>query len=130
NPKIAVARAKCIVEGNELLNTLNPYPDLLNAWNADYLAMAEDIQAGRISIAKANSILEHKASDMQAEEQRRLLANRSVSAQESAPAAAPTQAAASQAAAAAATAAKDKSTHCSGSSSNVGFGASYSWDCF
>jgi hypothetical protein len=65
-----------------------PYPDLLQVYMAAHLALAEDVQAGRTSLAQGNAILTQKWSELVAEEQRRMLANRTVVAQEHSAAAA------------------------------------------
>ena len=95
NPKIAVARAQCVNGAFAILQPTIPYPDLLQVYMADHLAIAEDVQAGRTSILQANAILARKWSELVAEEQRRGLANRAVVAQEQSTVAASAAAAAS-----------------------------------
>ena len=100
NPRIAVARAECVNGAFAMLLPTLPYPDLLQVYMADHMAIAEDIQTGRMSTAQANAVLAHKWSDLVAEEQRRALANRVVAARERNAAAASAAAAASWQAAA------------------------------
>jgi hypothetical protein len=82
NPKTAVARAKCQTEALAILRPTIRYPDLTDVWIATRLSSAEDVQNGRMSIAKANELMAAKTAELTAEEQRRNLANRSVAAQE------------------------------------------------
>jgi hypothetical protein len=95
NPKIAVARAQCVNAAFAIVQPTLPYPDLLQVYMADHLAVAEEVQAGRTSIAQANAILARKWSELVGEEQRRRLANRAVAAQEQSAVAASSVAAAS-----------------------------------
>ena len=64
-----------------------PFPDLLDQENATRLALAEKVQAGKMTIIERNQQFSQFHSQIIAEEQRRMLANRSVNAQESAAAA-------------------------------------------
>jgi hypothetical protein len=59
-----------------------PYPDLWDVYIASRIVIAERVQKGQISIAEGDEAFAQKRSDLAAEEQRRLLANRSVAAQE------------------------------------------------
>jgi len=59
-----------------------PYPDLWDVFMTNHMVVAERVQKGQISIAEANEFLAQKRSELVAEEQRGLLANRSVAAQE------------------------------------------------
>jgi hypothetical protein len=95
NPKIAVARAQCVNGAFAILQPTMPYPDLIQVFMADHLAVAEEVQIGRTTIAQGNAILAHKWSELVAEEQRRNLANRSVMAAEQQASAASSAAAAS-----------------------------------
>jgi hypothetical protein len=95
NPKMAVARAQCVNAALVIVQPTLPYPDLLQVYMADHMAVAEDIQAGRTSIAQGNAVLARKWSELVGEEQRRRLANRAVTAQEQTAAAASSTAAAS-----------------------------------
>jgi hypothetical protein len=88
NPKIAVARAQCVNAAFAILQPTIPYPDLLQVYVADHLAIAEDVQGWPDINPPANAILARKWSEVVAEEQRRGLANRAVSAQEHSDAAA------------------------------------------
>ena len=78
----AVARAQCINNALSILRPIVPYPDLWDVYMASHIAVAERVQKGQMSIAEANEVLAQKRSELVAEEQRRLLANRSVAAQE------------------------------------------------
>ena len=98
NPKTAVVRAQCVNSAFAILQPTLPYPDLLQTWMAEHLAIAEQIQLGHMTLAQGNAALTQKWSDMVAEEQRRQLANRSVAAQEETAAAASSAASASWAA--------------------------------
>lgn len=82
NPKIAVIRAQCINNGLVILQPTMPYPDLLMVLMADHVAIAEQIQTGRITMAQGSALIAQKWSALTAEEQRRNLANRSVTAAE------------------------------------------------
>jgi hypothetical protein len=82
NPKTAVARAKCQTEAWAILRPTMPYPDLLDLLIAKRLAIAERVEKGQLTIAEANEAIASARSEVTAEEQRRSLANRSVSAQE------------------------------------------------
>lgn len=82
NSKTAVARAQCMNGAFTILQPTLPYPDLLQVFMADHVAIAEEVQAGRTTIVQANSVIARKWSEIVAEEQRRNLANRSVAAQE------------------------------------------------
>jgi hypothetical protein len=78
----AVARAQCTNNALSILRPILPYPDLWDVYMASHIVIAERVQKGQISIAEANEVLAQKRSDLAPEEQRRLLANRSVAAQE------------------------------------------------
>ena len=82
NAKTAVERAKCQTEAWAILRPTTPYPDLLDLMIASRLAIAEQVQNGKLTIAQANEQIAAKRSELVAEEQRRNLANRSVAAQE------------------------------------------------
>ena len=94
-PKMAVTRAQCVNAALVIVQPTLPYPDLLQVYMADHMVVAEDIQAGRTSIAQGNAVLARKWSELVGEEQRRRLANRTVTAQEQTAAAASSTAAAS-----------------------------------
>jgi hypothetical protein len=87
NPKTAVSRAKCQTDPLAIMRPVHPYPDLLDLFIASRMAIAERVQNGQMTIAQANEAIATKRSELVAEEQRRQLANRSVSAQENAAAA-------------------------------------------
>ena len=82
NPKTAVERAKCQTEAMAILRPIMPYPDLQDSMIAIRLAIAEQVQNGKLTIAQGNEQIAAKRSEIVAEEQRRNLANRSVAAQE------------------------------------------------
>ena len=83
-----VERAQCINAGVAIMRPFVPFPDLLDQDMANRAAMAERLQQGKITLAEANSELAQRRSQIVAEEQRRQLSGRAVSAQESAAAAA------------------------------------------
>jgi hypothetical protein len=87
NPKTAVPRARCQTEALAIMRPIAPYPDLIDLFIASRIAIAERVQNGQVTIAQANEAIATKRSEIIAEEQRRQLANRSVSAQENAAAA-------------------------------------------
>jgi hypothetical protein len=84
NPKTAVARARCQCDALEIRRPIVPYPDLMDTFIAARMSVAEQVQSGQITIARANEIVTNKRSEIVSEEQRRNLANRAVAAQESA----------------------------------------------
>jgi hypothetical protein len=88
NPRIAVARTNCINDSMRILRPIMPYPDLLELQLATNMSVAEKVQNEQLTVAQANEAIAQKFSEVNAEEQRRLLASRSVGAQESAAAAA------------------------------------------
>lgn len=81
----AIARAQCInaAQTTHLQPTV-PYPDLLLQINATRMATAEQVQAGRMTVAQADLQLAQVVSQVVSEDQRRGLANRAVAAQEAA----------------------------------------------
>src|SRR5271166_6540923 len=81
-PSHAVGRAQCVNQALGILRPIMPFPDLWDVYMATHLAIAEQVQAGKMSVTQANVVLTEKRSALTAEEQRRLLANRSVTAQE------------------------------------------------
>ena len=87
NPKTAVARARCQMDAYEIRRPIMRYPDLMDSFIATRMSIAEQVQNGQITIARANEIMANKMSETVSEEQRRNLANRAVAAQESAAAA-------------------------------------------
>jgi hypothetical protein len=88
NPKNAVSRAQCTNAAFAIIEPTLPYPDLLHVFMTQNLAIAEDVQHGRLTVAQGNAAMMQKLSDLVGEEQRRSLTGRSVAAQESAAAAA------------------------------------------
>jgi hypothetical protein len=82
SPKTAMARAKCQTDALAILRPIMPYPDLMDLFIASRISIAERVQNGQLTIAQGNEIIAQKKSELVAEEQRRSLANRSISAQE------------------------------------------------
>jgi hypothetical protein len=82
NSATAVSRMQCLNDALLIVRPIMPYPDLLDSFIASRLVIAEHVQKGQITLAEANEQIASKRSAFVAEEQRRLLANRSVSAQE------------------------------------------------
>jgi hypothetical protein len=80
--KTAVARTQCVNDALAILRPIMPHPDLLDLNLATRTALAEKVQKGQLTLAQANEEMMRKQSEMIAEEQRRVLANRSVRAQE------------------------------------------------
>ncbi len=83
-----VAKARCEYDAAMLMRPYAPYPDLFDSEWAFNMALAEKLQAGKITPAEHNLALAEHRSQIASETQRRGLANRSVAAQESIAAAA------------------------------------------
>jgi hypothetical protein len=66
-----MARARCINEALAFFRPTMPYPDLLDTVQAERLAIAENVQNGRITVAQGNAAMAEKWSAMVSEEQRR-----------------------------------------------------------
>jgi len=85
-PQIAattvVAHAQCLNDALAIMRPVSNNPDLLNSFMTTRMVVAERVQKGQITIAQGNEEVANKWSEIVAEEQRRSLANRSVSAQE------------------------------------------------
>jgi hypothetical protein len=94
NPKIAIDRARCVNGAFEIALPTMPYPDLLQVFMANNLAIAEQVQTGHTSLAQGNAAIAEKWSALVGEEQRRRLANVSAAAQVEAATAATSAAAA------------------------------------
>lgn len=71
----AVARAACVTKATELLRPMLPFPDLLDQENAMRKSLAEQVQAGALSLLERNRQITKFHSKMLAEEQGRVLAN-------------------------------------------------------
>jgi hypothetical protein len=71
NPKTALARAQCQVEAATIRRPIVKYPDLLDAYIATRLSVAQQVQAGKITIVKGSDIVATKISKLVAEEKRR-----------------------------------------------------------
>jgi hypothetical protein len=84
----AVARSQCIGQATLPLRPFVPFPDLFDQEAANRNLLAERWQGGKITIAEFDAQGAQMHSQIVAEEQRRQLAGRSVSAQETAAAAA------------------------------------------
>jgi len=81
-------RARCINEAMNLYRGSLPYPDLLDQEMAARSAIAEQVDTGKMTLAQGDLEFSRVHSNLVAEEQRRALSGRAVSAQESAAAAA------------------------------------------
>jgi hypothetical protein len=82
--KQAVARAACENHNMELLRPSMPYPDLMDQELTYNLVLAEKVQNGKITMIEREAAAAQFHSQMIAEQQRRGLAQRAVTAQESA----------------------------------------------
>jgi hypothetical protein len=83
-----IEKAQCQNNAMNILRPFMPYPDLLDQDMASRMAIAEKLQQGKFTLAEANLQQSQAHSQIVAEEQRRQLSGRAVSAQESAAAAA------------------------------------------
>jgi len=81
-------RMKCRGEAFALYKSQLPFPDLLDQEITSLMVVAERVDTGAMTYAEGEQAASEIHSRMVAEEQRRMLANRSVSAQESAASAA------------------------------------------
>lgn len=81
-------RMRCRSASAVLYKPLLPYPDLLDQELSSLMVIAERVDKGQMSPVEGEQAASEVHSKMVAEEQRRMLANRSVSAQESAASAA------------------------------------------
>jgi hypothetical protein len=86
--KQAIARAACVNKNMELLKPNLPYPDLLDQELATNLVLAEKVQKGKMTLIERDGAIVQLHSQVIAEAERRNLARRAVTAQESAAAAA------------------------------------------
>jgi hypothetical protein len=82
-----IEKTQCQNGAMNVIRPLMPYPDLVDQDMASRMAVAEKLQAGKLTLAEANLEQSTFHSNIVAEEQRRMLNNRSVGAQESAAAA-------------------------------------------
>jgi hypothetical protein len=88
DPKIAVARRKCVNGGFSIrLPTFGPDQDLVRAFLADSLVIAQKIQDGQMTIAEGNAAMAQRWTQAVAESQKRANTKDSVLAQQSAAAA-------------------------------------------
>jgi hypothetical protein len=84
NPKTAVARAQCQKEAAEIARPTNIFPDLMDAFWETRMRVAEEVQSGKLTIAQGNEIITNRNTELTSEGQRRIAADRAVSAQENA----------------------------------------------
>jgi hypothetical protein len=70
NPKTAVARAKCLNDAEEIGRSVFPYPDLFESAAATRLALAEQVQNGKLTVIQANELLANKATELVTEANR------------------------------------------------------------
>jgi hypothetical protein len=83
NPKIAIARRKCLNDAFAIkMPIFGPDQDLAQAFMAEDMAVAEQVQAGKITIARGNAIVAGKWSQAVSESQQRANARNSVTAQQ------------------------------------------------
>jgi len=88
NPKTTVARIKCMNDAVAIrMPTFGADRDLAQAWLAERMVVAEEIQNGKLSIAQGDAVMAEKWSQAVSESQRRRNATLSVVAQQSAAAA-------------------------------------------
>jgi hypothetical protein len=81
----AVPRARCFNEASDRFTRPNyPFPDLLDLAHANSMVLAEKVEKGQLTEAEAAQQYAAMASQVTTEAQRRILANRAVSAQETA----------------------------------------------
>lgn len=71
--KTAVARTECINGALTLMRPVYPYPDLLDRYLINRLAIAQSFSSGKITLAEANGEFIEQRSKMIEEEERRLL---------------------------------------------------------
>jgi hypothetical protein len=83
----AVARAQCANDAMTVLLPVVPYPDLLKTLMAYRLAVIEQYQAGKITLAQTNAAIAQKVSELTTEEQNRVLMRRTAIANQQAAAA-------------------------------------------
>jgi hypothetical protein len=83
-----IAKTKCDSVAAQSIRPFVPYPDLLDQEWAARAVIAERLQAGKMTPAEANQQSTQMHAEITAEEQRRSLTGRAVSAQESQAAAA------------------------------------------
>jgi hypothetical protein len=85
SPATAVVRAQCMNDAMAITRPLwGTSTDLVNGWMAHRVVVAEKLQKGQITVAQANEEMANSWTQVVDQEQRRNLANRSVTAQETA----------------------------------------------
>ena len=88
NPKIAVARIKCLNEAFSIqLPTLTPDQDLAQSFMAERMVIAERIKAGKMTMAEGQAAMAEKWSQVVSASQQRRDAANAVGAQQDAAAA-------------------------------------------
>jgi hypothetical protein len=65
----ALMRAQCVNDAMNVLLPVVPYPDLLRTLMAYRLAVVEQYQSGKITLAQANAAIAQKVSELTSEEQ-------------------------------------------------------------
>lgn len=86
--KTIVSRARCIAAAQRKLTPIHPAPDLLEVRSAQFVLLAEQWEAGKITQSQFELQASQANAAMVAEAERRGLARRSVAAQEDSAAAA------------------------------------------
>jgi hypothetical protein len=84
NSRTAVARAQCQFEAAKISRPTVIFPDLADTFWATRMRVAEEVQGGKLTIAQGNEIISNKNSEVTTEGQRRMAADRAISAQENA----------------------------------------------
>lgn len=77
-----VEKAKCQIDATNIIRPIMPYPDLVDQDTATRMSLAEKLQAGKITEAQANQQLAQARSQINAEDQRRQLLDKSHAEQE------------------------------------------------
>jgi hypothetical protein len=84
DPNKAMARAQCQRDAASIARPTERYPDLGDAFWATRMRIAEQVQAGKLTIAEGNELITNKSVELNNEGQRRATADRAVRAQEDA----------------------------------------------
>ena len=101
NPKTYLARQRCLNDAVNIVLPTLPNQDLVLAYMAERVAIGEQVQSGKMTVAQGDAAIADKASWMISEDQNRRNAATSVAAQVAGAAAAQQSAAAQQQAASA-----------------------------
>ena len=99
NPKTYLARQKCLNDAVEIALPTLPNQDLVSAYMAERVAIGEQVQAGKMTVAQGDAAIANKRSWMISEDQNRRNAAAGVAAAQQSAAAAQQSAAAQQQAA-------------------------------